>query len=111
MLRITEKKKKIWYLDVNYEIDDDFTLHLIEWGYTGIYTTRKEGEQALKDFVRELKENFKDEIEEEKADNTISIALYVGEVYEDFDEEMDNFYEASSDNYHAVVERYLCGRW
>lgn len=105
--------KKLYFLDINYEYDSPFYWLLNESGYCYLYfKTRKEGFKTLKEFVKDIKARYKKTLATEaKNGNTMSVALYVGTVSNDFDEEADNFYEASSDNYHTVEERYLCGRY
>ena len=105
--------KKLYFLDIVYEYDSDFYWQLNEAGYCYKYfKTRKEGVKAVKDFVKDIKTKYKQTLASEaKNGNTISVALYRGDVCNRFNIVKDDFYEASSDNYHVVFERYLCGRW
>ena len=105
--------KTLYYLDINYEYDSPFYWFLNQSGFCYLYfKTRKEGFKTLKEFVKDIKARYKKElVSEAKNKNVLSIALYKGVVDDDFDEEQDDFYEASCENYHVVEERYLCGRW
>ena len=106
--------KKIWYVDFIIDQCDDFVNELLDTyaERIGCYSNRKDAYNEfmrLKNYIKTFW--WKDLKEEHECGNTISIALYVGKVDDEFDEDKDNFYEASSDNYYILEERYLCGRW
>ena len=72
----------------------------------------------LKYIYQYLKERYAKDIDDLKSyckeydyDETITIDVYKGVVYNKFDFGDDNFFEEASDNYSLIDSRYLLGRY
>lgn len=104
--------KKLYYVDCDSEYSCQTYLiqDINELGYYGWFEKRKDAYEAMISCKREAKKQFADRIAKEKRDgNTITIDLYVCEVDDNFDTEIDSIW--SVNNRQLIDSRYLCGRY
>lgn len=111
--------KRVYYIDC--DCNNDYGMKLVRSCNEKISLatySRSEALSHLKQARRLLKWKFKEELNElkkkAKKDNldiVITIDCYAGKVSKDFDIDKDNFFDESSDNYHAIASRYLLGRY
>lgn len=111
--------KTIYYVDCsNNTFLASLLVSLMNEKVSSFCFTRKQGVEYLKEAFHYLKTRYADKLQDLKKyckendyDEVITIDLYQGKVGNGFDYQKDNFFEASSDNYHIIDSRYLLGRY
>ena len=111
--------KRVYYIDC--DCNNDYGMELVRSCNERVSLmtySRSEALSHLKQARKLLKWKFKETLAELKkkakkdnVDIVITIDCYSGKVSDEFDIEVDNFFDESSDNYHTIASRYLLGRY